>query len=167
MAENASKQLVYNKKQKLQEKRNNLSQAFYDYLLDGCDKTLVKLLKDEKTKGFIKSSSSVKIISGCGFSWDNVGLIDSLPSWFGNTFQIQFDNNDKKGIELFKLFTEVKELKQKVEKLEEDIIITLMNLKTLKRVQVEFPEAVQFLPSNETTALSVDIKPIREALKDK
>lgn len=165
MAEEASKQLVKKKKEELDKKQSLLFKSLYEYLKPKCNKDALKLLKDESTKGLICSTSSVRIVSGCGFSYDYIYLSESLPHWNGNTFQIEFESKDPKGIEFYSLFNEVTSLKSDVKKLEQDITTALVNLKTLKRVSVEFPEALEFLPKSETTAICVNIKPIREKLK--
>lgn len=64
-------------------------------------------------------------------------------------------------------FFEIEDYRKKIDTLENEIIGTLLGLKTYSRIRESFPEAAQHLPQKTTTAIALNIEGIRSQLVTK
>jgi len=164
MAENAARKLTRKQFDELELSRKLFKTKLTEHCFSLVHENVKKAFIDELLNKFLSLTSSSQL-NGCGFSYDWMSLTHSIPSIGGNRINIQFENNSKIGKELFELYeSNIKET-DRLNKLKADIELALVSMKTLKRVEIEFPEALEFLPKNENTAIMVNINPIREQLK--
>jgi len=77
-------------------------------------------------------------------------------------YEITKEENKK----LFTLVQKREKQKNEIKNLRKEIKQALINLKTFKRVETEFPEAFKFLPKNVSTALVVNVDSIKKQLND-
>jgi len=164
MAENASKMLTKEKVAKLNQSEIKVKEDLCAYVFSKLPEHIKKAFNDSEIKPYLRCTSQVRLI-GCGFNYDYFS-VDKIPlKNDDNSHYVSFENGDKFGMKFFKQVQDNKIEKARLEKLVQDIEQALINMKTLKRVSVEFPEAMEFLPKSEITAICVSVEPIRQELK--
>lgn len=99
-------------------------------------------------------------LSGNGFNYQFVQT-DRLVPARGTTFC----PSKSQAKELKPLFDRVEKEEKDYKDLKKELEITLINLKTFKRISDNLPEAIPFLPTKMTTALVVNLESLREKLK--
>jgi len=138
------------------------------------EKTLPALLteyavKRDSLKPWVKYQSGIKLI-GSGWNHEPIKLLKSLPSKNNSGFYETVDFQDNETIaKALVLFNRYQDFTEEIKVLETDIANTLKMLKTTKRIQEQFPDAMQYLPKDKkpTTALVVNTQSILERLNKK
>lgn len=156
IAEEVSEKLV----QKKQTELNNHNQQIKDYvtkvILNHTPKDVLLLSKTEPK--YFRMTKQFRF--NCNdFKWEYFSTNHSIPS---NDEHYNITETESK--QIFKLIQKRDKLRKELRNLKDEIYQALINLKTFKRVQEEFPEASSFLPSKTNTSLVVNIDNIRKQL---
>ncbi len=157
IAENVTEKLVNKKRNELIQINDKISELATQIVLKNTPKEVLNLFKTRKN--YFQSTSSVRFDNN-DFKWEWFTLYETLPS----------DNNhypisDEESKKMFDLINKRDKAKSDLRKLKSEIYQALINLKTFKRVESDFPEAFEFLPKNGSTALVVNVESIRKQLK--
>lgn len=125
-----------------------------------------KILKEafEKYPNYFTTSSCVKF-AGNGFNheilWTSEKFIKPEGS-YGNTI---IEPTDAEAKIVKPLYEDFKKKQGDYTSLANKIEVTLNNLKTYNKVKTDFPEAFDFLPPKNSTALAIPIEDIRKQLE--
>jgi hypothetical protein len=117
----------------------------------------------EKYPNYFNRTTSV-YLRGVGFNTDYVNIV-SIPYKNDSYFEI---TKEMGATELLKEFNKIQQLDKDIQSLRLEIETALYStLKTYKRVQESFPEALQYLPklNNDKTALVVNLSSLRDKIK--
>jgi len=157
IAENVAAQLTRKKNTEISSLKKELENKFSEIYLKTVPKEVLQLF--EKFPDYVKTRRGLQC-TGNGFEWQTLDFNKELPA-YKNCFSP--DELDAK--ELLELANKIKDKKQELFKLKAEIENVVFNLRTFKRVEIEFPEAVPFLPTTVSTALMVNISDLRNKLK--
>jgi hypothetical protein len=168
-AEFAAKRLVERrrtKERKLKEAFSNKVADLYEkhvvpaYVLAVCDK--------EPYKDYLNKTSSIYVNGcGCGFSNTRVALHNNRSVVYSKVGSANLNLNtlpEKDCSGLDKDYNHIKAYRVATDKIEHQIKNTLYTLRTLKKIEVSFPEALPYLPTESNNLPSVNLKEIREIL---
>jgi uncharacterized protein (DUF4213/DUF364 family) len=160
IAESTAKALVQSKKAE----NNVLEKEFKYMILNEILKDIPKEILDfnKKHPRFVKRTTTVQI-SGNGWDFQTVYLDEEIPSPNGN--KIQLVPNEELSVLLLKRFTDFTHKKELVKKLEQDLGITIFNLRTYKSVQENFPEAFELLPKIVNNSVQLNLSDILNRIK--
>lgn len=122
-------------------------------------------IPDEVKKMFKKhrkyfNQRSMSILLGNGNRWYYKEYKD-IPMLGEGRYQV----SDKVSDEVFKVECEIKDLKEKREKLQMDIEQTLFRLVTFNRIKEHFPEAAEYLPADSTVP-SINMDKLRNDINN-
>lgn len=159
VAEYAAEQLVQKKRAKIEKLEKEFSETVRNmYMATVPDE--VKKLFDDRTS-WIDNSNYVTL-DGHGFSYQQIQVDPSIPCKRNNSRRLEMSTND--GSYLQKRWNKIQVLREKTDQLELQIREALYGLKNAKAVEREFPEALQYLPAHHTTAIAVNVAPLRQLL---
>ena len=128
------------------------------------NKTLPKELLEIALKypNYFKKCNRI-LLQGNGLN-DSFSLNKSVLAT-GNYHQIAFKPEPEDAKIISKGINEIEKLEKKYKELRIQIEKTLLNLKTFKRIETQFPEAWKFVPENKTeNSLAVPIEDLRKQL---
>lgn len=141
------------------------------YLTDLYIKTLPKEVLEtfEKYPNYFNKESSIRFDTH-GFRYKYLDT-EPLPFCNKNASDLFLPNKkpaitDKDYTYLWDVEVKVNALKEKKSKTYNELISTLLQLKSYKRIQEHFPEIASYLPTNtQTMALTLNLDKIRETTK--
>ena len=136
--------LLKKKKEKLTMMLEALAIMVSDYYKTQIPKDVLAIYKKEGCKNYIKTLSSL-YLSGEGLNHDYVYLQEPVPSTQEYSHALQIDD-PKVAENVSKLLSEHKKLYTETRNLEEELYVTIMAIRTQKRLEDEFPEAAEHFP---------------------
>lgn len=150
---------------KIEAKVKNKKAELSELIIENYNKNLPKEILEASLKypNYFKKSSQV-LLKENGLN-DSFSLTKSVCSTL-DTYQVVFIPEVAIAKLLSKGIIELNKLENKKKELRIQIENTLLNLKTYKRIQDQFPEAFEFLPEKAQTdnALAIPIDDIRKQL---
>lgn len=114
-----------------------------------------------KHRKYFRAEANIRV-HGNGFNSEYVSLSKSLPGCSGYSV---LDISEKDASKAKQLQVSANDLKEKYKKLLTEVEVSLLTLKTFKRIQESFPEAVQYLPKAESRELIINFNDVRAKLK--
>lgn len=159
-ANNAARKLVEKKREKIKNAKAEFAETVRNMYLATVPPDVRELF--DRDSGWIGKTSSIRLNSH-GFINHYVNIDGSVPRKLNHNTDLEMSAND--GSLLQRRFQKFSKLQKETDQLELTIKEAIYGLRTIKNVEIEFPEAIPFLPVHHTTALSVNIGPIRELLK--
>lgn len=160
IANDVTRSLMREKNETLKSMKNEFSEMVRNQYLKGIPKEIQEFF--EKHRGFAKNSCTV-YLTAHGFNRKNVSIKEAPGCMSHPSISLDAKTGDK----LFKFDSKIETMNKENDELFTSIENALLNLKTFKAVEKEFPEAVPFLPKyvGVSTALVVNLSSIREKLK--
>ena len=159
-AENAAKKLVEKKREKIAKLNDEFATTVRNMYMATVPEEVRKLFEEKSP--YIDLGSRV-VLNSHGFNWEYIAQSEYVPIKRNNgNVLLEMSCND--GAFLQRRFQKIRKLEKETDNLELSIATAIYSLKTLKNVEAEFPEAVPFLPTSQTTAVAVNIGPIRQLL---
>jgi hypothetical protein len=161
VAESTAEKMTAKKSLELLEMRNLFSEKIRNLILKQVPKEIIEAF--EKHPNYINSIGYVYLY-GIGFNGNSVKFT-KVPYMGDNRFEIK---SEMGATELLKQFNKIEALEKEIKDLKLEIETALYStLKTYKRVQESFPEALQYLPklNNDKTALVVNLSSLRDKIK--
>lgn len=153
IAENVAKELTKKLDGKIKEHQADLRAVVTDIAKSSIPKDVLACYK--KHPSYFNDRQKVSLC-GNGLHYDEVPLLDKLP------IDYYYKPNEKDSASILARLNNISKLKKEAEELENDIYVALVALKTYKRVEQEFPEAVQYLPeSSQCVAIAIPMKDLR------
>jgi hypothetical protein len=152
---------------KLTEKRKiAVDKKYKEFQVDSYEAYKKKIPKDvlefyATHKTWVKEVNQYQLI-GHGWNHEYVYMSDMLPSKDGNYIHVSLDEKTSKALLLKSDY--VKDERQKIEVLKDEIENALVRLGTYKRVKEQFSEAYLLLSAHSSQALVVNVDKIREKL---
>lgn len=154
-----AKKLIQKKQDAVNKLNNEFAKKAGEYYLKTLPEKVIKAFEDDVLKKYIDTTTSIRL-SGHGWNYQYVPLDKNYPD---NRKSVQ--NFTPKQMEiLLKMYNDHSTAKNELNDLKSKIEIALYNLKTYSRVSESFPEAIPHLPTNSTTAVSVNVLEIRNEL---
>lgn len=168
MADDIASELTKPLITQIEKLNNKFTEILYDLAKADIDPKLIAIYENPDFEKYINTTSYVRL-RGCGFNYETRSCKSPLPISRNsfNQFELVWENNDPIGLSTFKLFDKIKDESKKLELLKFEIRTTLIELRTVKRVEKEFPEAFKFIkvPTKTTNQLLVNISPLRYKIK--
>jgi len=159
IANQVAKKLTDKRKIAVDKKYKEFQEDAFEAYKKKIPKDVLEFYATHKT--WVKEVSQYKLI-GHGWNHEYVYMSGLLPSKDGNYINVPLDEKTSKALLIKSDY--VKEERQKIEVLKDEIITALLRLGTFKRVEAEFKEAYLLLPKTVSQALVVNIDKIREKL---
>lgn len=157
VAQKIAEKLTEIKKNEIAKIEETINGIAYEIHYNSIPELVLKAFKDNPN--YFNSHSSMNLF-GPGLDHQSVKLRQRLP---GKNYLISVGERDAG--QLVKLFNKVADKKKNLKGLKEAIIISLINLRTFKNIEANFPEAFALLPPpNTTTALAIDLSALRNQL---
>ena len=161
VAEETAEKMTAKKSLELLEMRNSFSEKVRNLIVKKIPKEIMQAF--EKHPNYINSIGYIYLY-GVGFNGDCIKF-KKLPYTNNNRFEI---NSEMGATELLKEFNKIESLEKEIKDLKLEIETALYStLRTYKRVEESFPEALEFLPqpNNNKTALVVNLSSLRKKIK--
>lgn len=171
IAEAVAKEMVAPLREKLKifEKENIIDTFSNWYVANRIPKRVWEIHLDSKINSEFINTKREFSLKGFGFDFERIILEESLPvpteSYY---YSLTFSEKESKfANDLFKSFSQKIKKEEKIKKLEADIKATLLRLGTFKKVELEFPQAVEFInkAKGETTPSEIAI-PVKTILSE-
>lgn len=159
IASDIAKKLVQKKRDAVNKLNSEFAKKASEFYVKTLPEKVVKAFEDEVLKKYIDTTTSIRL-SGHGWNYQYVPLDKPYPN---NSKSVQHFTPKQMEI-LLKMYNDHSTADNEVKNLKSKIEIALYNLKTYARVAEAFPEAVSHLPTNSTTAVSVNVSDIRKQL---
>jgi predicted nucleotidyltransferase len=156
IAENAAKKLVAKKREQNAAKYKHFKGIAADLYKSTLPKEILEIFK--KYPLYLSPSTSVNLYDNGNYI-AYVDVNESLPQRDGRC-SLQMDSNN------LKLYRAIKAEKRSIDELEKTISNALYELRTLKNVEKHFPEAVQYIPAAQNTALAINLEPLRALINE-
>lgn len=158
IAENIAEKLTEKKVKNLEDQKQKIKDLVTELIREKTPNEVVLLSK--KQPSFFTITDIFRFDTE-DFKWEYFQSNEKFPTT-ENHYEITKEENKK----LFNLLQKREKIKNEIRQLRKEIEQALINLKTFKRVETEFPEAFKFLPKNGSTALVVNVDHIRKQLND-
>lgn len=113
---------------------------------------------------FIRECSEIRV-SGYGFNYQYFSLCKKLPTQDKYGI-IEYLPSEKDANELLSYMDAYQLAYREAKELQKEIETTLFNLRNYKSVQDNFPEAFEFLPKQQTTAIALNISDLRQKINN-
>lgn len=154
IAENVAKELTKKLDEKIKEHQDDLEKIASEIF----EKSLPKGLMEAYSKfpKYISTRGGFQLV-GNGADYELMSFGKQLPS-----IKSSFQASLKETQSLIGRYDNIKRLKKEKSELETNIKEALLALKTYKKVEQEFPEAVQYLPeSSSCVTIAIPMKDLR------
>lgn len=158
IAENVAERLTETKVKNLEAQKQKIKDLVTELIREKTPHEVVLLSK--KHTSFFTITDRFRFDTE-DFKWEYFESNERFPSTEKH-YELTKEENKK----LFTLVQKREKQKNEIKQLRKEIEQALINLKTFKRVETEFPEAFKFLPKNGSTALVVNVDSIRKQLND-
>ena len=159
-AEFVAGKLVESKREEVKEKRNELKAYVKEITLKRVPTSVSQMFKEFPE--WVNASNQIRInnVSLNNYILKNHVIDEKVPAIH------DFNVTDSEAKKVHSLVDEIEKISDVADKLRTEIEILLINIKTYKRCETEFPEAFSFLPLEVPNAqLSVSVESVREKLK--
>jgi hypothetical protein len=160
IAENVAEKMVATRIEAAKLKENIFLELLYDKVKYEIPKDVLSFY--EKHQNYFKNGSEVRV-SGNGFDYQYFCLDKKLPRK-DNYGRIEYFPSQKDAKELLSYMDAYQLVYKEAKELRKEIEVTLFNLRTYKSVQENFPEASEYLPKIQTTALALNISDLRNKI---
>jgi hypothetical protein len=137
--------------------QKDLSNAFTEMYLTTVPTEILKMF--EKHPSFFEQRCEFQL-QGNGCNYPYVRANRALP--FSKRV---YTPTEEQAVKLLACINKIDSKKKELNKLINDIAITLVALRTYKKIKEVFPEAALFLPEKTTTALALNISDLQGRLK--
>lgn len=151
IAENAARKLLAKKREQNAAKEKQFNAALSEQYRSTVP--IDVLIVFETYPSYISTSRYLHLYDNGNYIAQIV-VSDDLPKKDGN-LNLQLISAD------VKRFRNIKAEEKRIDELQETISNALYDLRTMKNVEKHFPEAVQYIPSAQTTALAINLEPLR------
>jgi hypothetical protein len=156
-AAEVAKKLTEKKAKSLATAEANLKALLTEMYVRSLSPEVVKLF--DKMPAYFKTRNDLQL-SGNGFSYEWVGLSNSMPC-----ISQYFTPDEDQAKILNTAIDERDAKKRELSGLKDELILTLLSLRSYKKIGEFLPEAIPFLPEKITTALAVNLSDLRDRLK--
>jgi hypothetical protein len=138
-----------------------LKENFKDQLTKIYKKTIPKIILDNflNYNDYIYQTKTLKLY-GYGWTGQYFTIKETLP---GKSYAIVKTTEKEAELLMFK-YNEYKKADDEKNKLYQELIILLRNLRTFKKASLEFSECIPYLPKNITNSLAININEIRKKI---
>lgn len=161
VAESIGYKLTQKIADKIKIKRSEISEIVSKIYLENLPKDIVSI--SEKHRKYFKVSHKIRC-EGNGLNSIEITLTKSVIS--DGNWQLCILPSVSEAKKILKIYNELQDLNEKEKELKKSIENTLLQLRTYKRIEAEFPEAFEFLPKDSVVnTLAVPIEDIRSQLK--
>ena len=165
IAEEVAEEMVKEKASVLNELKHELRKFVRDEYYKSIPNEIIEL-SEKGFKDWFNEKCSVKFAGTNGLGFNTVWFLNDeyLPAKCNSTsFTPSADVSEK----IVKLQNEISKKEFQLSNLKNEIRVTLKSLSTYKRIEVEFNEAFEFLPTAKiSTSLQVNISSLRKKLKN-
>lgn len=162
IAEDVSKAMTTAKREVLEGLKTKFKAHVREIACSRIGKKVMDLFeKDGDVSPYMSEYGTVQLFNW-GFSGKRV-YIGGIP-YNGSSNSIELTREE--GGMLWDLETKIEEAEKEVNQLQKEIYVALYEtLKTYKNVEKHFPEAFPFLPSQQTSALCINLDLLRQKIK--
>jgi hypothetical protein len=163
-AQNTAFNMLKSSRDKISAKELDLSDLCEALILKHIPQKEIELI-DQLSEGWVEKSTYFSFTNPYGKNYEHFSTTHSLPKkQFNSTI-----NLSGKDFELIQsLKAEIIAMKDKEKQISEQIVATLLKLRTAERIKKEFPDAYKNLPKDsmdESTVLALPINKILESIE--
>nr|DAJ08476.1 MAG TPA: Nucleotide modification associated domain 5 [Caudoviricetes sp.] len=154
IAENVAEELTKKLDEKIKEHKKDLEKVAGNIYVKSLPKGLMEAY--DKFPKYFNTRCSIQLV-GNGANYETIWLDKEYPS-----VEYRYTASEKDTKSILGRYDTIKKLEKEKKDLETNIQEALLALKTYKRVEQEFPEAVQYLPeSSSCIAIAIPMKDLR------
>lgn len=160
VAHDVAKLLAKKKKEEV----NALVEKFNMYLIEEYNKTLPPEVVEfaKKYPHYIEHRSYIRV-TGNGFRFEDFSIEERVIIHKSSNY---FEPNEKVAAVLVKMRNAYKNKREEYGKLVTDIENALIQLRTYKNIEAQFPNAVEFLPSKTVTSVAINFSDIISRIQE-
>lgn len=146
-----------------------LADSFKDALINRIERETIplevfSLWQNPYVRKYMKACGSV-ILIGSGFHHETFYLNRTFPHFENSSLVINLEGEE--GKKAFEMYSKLQDAKEKASKLKREIQQALLNLKTLKNIRLQFPEALPFLNVEPQNLPALNLTELRNQINTK
>lgn len=157
IAEQTAKSLIEAKRKELESKKQDVKNFLTPIVKAKIPKEILSSYSN--FPDYFSTYNYVRLV-GNGFNYRNFNINEKLP-----LTKSEFNPDEKQAKKLSELVNKYDDFRDKLNKLETELINAIFNLKTYKSVEENFPEAFLLLPKIENNKVMINLSDIRNKLK--
>ena len=160
IASDVAFKMLTKKREQLKSKKVSISEKLEHMILKTIPMGILDFSK--KHPDYFKWADDVSI-NGNGFNYKHFDLNKNVVSI--SRYRVAFEPNEQEAKELSNLINSYEKQEKELKELQNEIEITVFNLRTYNKVSENFPEALPYLPKGENTSLTINLSDLRQKLK--